>query len=225
VLTKEAIFYSLFNNLVMKYLFFISFAMVSKAATAQKHEIDLSFLISNYSSVSGQNSDATGNNILSYHAYGSLDYRLSYYYTHHRSNLVAVEVEAARKTMPTDDIANTQYLMYSYGIGFIGYGKLFRIDSFSIRTLVGFSLMYNTIFENIDDPAVKYHYLTHGFSFGADINFVPFPFTKRSFRKIYIKTGFRGQIELFSFNLKKGQPGKPDFAVGSIVLGFGRYFK
>ena len=204
-------------------LLLVPICLIAVKSPGQKHSIDLSGLISNYSDIGGQNTNMIDNNVLSYTSFGSLDYRLSYYYNKRRSNIFAIELEASRRTVPTSAQSRMEYLSESYGIGMLGTGKRYWMDSLMIQMVSGFTFLLNKIYQNNNPTDSTHLFLTTGLSIGADLAY-RFVKHKRNLNSLYIKTGFRCSLEIISFNVNNTRGNPPKNGIASILFGVGTYF-
>lgn len=207
----------------MKYFILLGFIINSNDAFSQKHELDFSILISNYSDIGGQNNNSTGNNVMSYSSYGSMDYRLSYYYNQKANNIFAIELEASRRSLPTTSFASAQFLAESYGIALIGPGKMVKTQNLQFRIVTGLSLLLNYIHENSQRPIQKFYFVSSGVSFGSDLIYYVQK-QKALVKNYYLKTGFRGSLDIISVDLGSNNTNKPKNGVASLLLGIGIYF-
>ena len=207
------------------WLLLVSICLIAMKSRGQKHSIDLSGLISNYSDIGGQNTNMIDNNVLSYTSYGSLDYRLSYYYNKRRNNIFAIELEASRRTVPVSPQRSVEWLGESYGIGLLGTGKRYWIDSLMIQMVSGFSLLLNKIYQNNRPEDSTHLFFTTGLSIGADL---AYRFVKhqrnRILNNLYIKTGFRCSLDIISFSVNNTLENLPKNGIASILFGVGIYF-
>lgn len=208
----------------MKIIILFLLLPITSLVHSQKHSVDLSLLISHYSDIGGQNAELPGNNILFYTSYGSLDYRLSYFYNNKRSNLFAIELEASRRTMPTTGSASTQYLIESFGIGLVGGGKVFKLEDLQLRVVTGFSFLLDTIHEYVEERNQDFKFFTSGLSFGSDVVYNVHRREPKYLKNWYAKVGFRGSLQVIHVNLKGDNIGSPHNAIGSILVGTGYSF-